>query len=175
MQAHWPLRPQDIEHFHHHTVKVKREILLNETCYEYTAYICLWQFLRYLCNLSNDVLLAVKGLVKLNSTVPTCLEHYIFLLPDFIISDLWEDGGGGHWLIRVISQHVYMLLWEIGRVATHTLSHPSSAVRGTLLASVPMNCVASCLQSSVLHKPAAQQSVSFIQCGNWLSKHPHVT
>lgn len=139
----------------------------------------IWQFPRYLCNLRNDVLLAklssllirVKGLENHSSAVPTCVEHYIFLLPDFI-SDLREGCSNEHWLIRVISQYtnMYTLLWEIGRVATHTLSHPSSAVRGTLLAAVPMNCVASCLLSSALHK----QSVSFIQCGYCLSKHPHV-
>jgi hypothetical protein len=40
MQAHWPLRPQDIKYFrHHHNEKVKREIVVNGTCYEYTAYI----------------------------------------------------------------------------------------------------------------------------------------
>lgn len=42
MQAHWPVRPQDtsMAHFrHHHAEKVKREIIINETCYEYTAYI----------------------------------------------------------------------------------------------------------------------------------------
>jgi hypothetical protein len=40
MQAHRPLRPQDTAHFrHHHTEKVKREIIINETYYEHTAYI----------------------------------------------------------------------------------------------------------------------------------------
>jgi hypothetical protein len=34
--------------------------------------------------------------VKLNSALPICLEHYIFLPPDFIISDLWEGGTLTH-------------------------------------------------------------------------------
>lgn len=116
--------------------------------------------LTYLTILRTLITISIQA--KFNSATPIPVQ-FISFCPHVLWNltfATWKGGGGG--------LDSFLSLAAVRDTEGHHPHCPSTLWGdvGTLLAALPTNCVASCLLHAALHKPTAQQSVSFIQRGN---------